>query len=472
MCGHSHDRTCSVAGKYVVGYIDRYLGVRERIDGIRAGEHACNLAVGYTLTLGTVFDPCQVLLDLGTLLVGSQAPDILALRRQHHERHAEHGVGTRGEDGDGSVLPLDVELHLRTFGAAYPVTLRIFERVGPIQAVESLQQTRSVGAHAQTPLAHHTLLNGITSANRQSLADLVVGEHRTEFGAPVDLGIRQIGYTVLHQALLLLTLGECCPGRVLALKTCNEFGDRFGFLCDIVVVMVEHLNECPLRPVVELRIAGLDRTAPIVAETYLTELADISLDVLARCYFGVLTGLNSILLRRQAIGVEAHGVQHVEAALAFVAAVDIRGNIAQRMAYVQTGTRRIREHVQHIVVRFVRLITYSIGIGIVPRLLPFLLNVAKVVFHIIVYDLENFDVLCLPAFGFVEPIKRTKLQFFSDICKLLSEIITYLLKLCIELQFAVEYGSCSTRVNDRKTITPDNGSRMDRYRTDNGPITG
>ena len=26
------------------------------------------------------------------------------------------------------------------------------------------------------------------------------------------------------------------------------------------------------------------------------------------------------------------------------------------------------------------------------------------------------------AFGFGEPIERTKLQFFSDICKLLSEI--------------------------------------------------
>ncbi len=156
--------------------------------------------------------------------------------------------------------------------------------------------------------------------------------------------------------------------------------------------MVEHLDECPLCPVVELRIAGLDRTAPIVAETYLTELADVSLDVLVRCYFGVLTGLNSILLRRQAIGVETHGVQHVEAALAFVPAVDIRGDIAQRMAYVQTGTRRIREHVQHIVVRFVRLITYSIGIGIVPRLLPFLLNVAKVVFHIVKFTIYTFTI--------------------------------------------------------------------------------
>ena len=28
------------------------------------------------------------------------------------------------------------------------------------------------------------------------------------------------------------------------------------------------------------------------------------------------------------------------------------------------------------------------------------------------------------VFGFDEPIERTKLQFFSDICKLLSEIIT------------------------------------------------
>ena len=40
--------------------------------------------------------------------------------------------------------------------------------------------------------------------------------------------------------------------------------------------------------------------------------------------------------------------QDVEAFLAFVARVDVRGDIAQRMAYVQAGARRVGEHVEHV----------------------------------------------------------------------------------------------------------------------------
>ena len=96
----------------------------------------------------------------------------------------------------------------------------------------------------------------------------------------------------------------------------------------------------------------------------------------------MLTGLDSILLCRQTIGVKAHGVQHVEAFQSFVAAIDIRSDISERMAYMQTCTGRVGEHIQYIVMRLVALVRDFVGGLLVPFRLPFLFNLTKVVFHI------------------------------------------------------------------------------------------
>ena len=58
-----------------------------------------------------------------------------------------------------------------------------------------------------------------------------------------------------------------------------------------------------------------------------------------------VTGLNGILLCRQTVGVKTHWVQHIKALQTFVTTVDIAGDIAQRMSYVKTCSRWIREHV-------------------------------------------------------------------------------------------------------------------------------
>ena len=60
---------------------------------------------------------------------------------------------------------------------------------------------------------------------------------------------------------------------------------------------------------------------------------------------GVLAGLAGVLLGRQPERVEAHRVQHVEAAHPLEADVHVGGDVAQRMAHVQPRPRRVREHV-------------------------------------------------------------------------------------------------------------------------------
>ncbi len=97
----------------------------------------------------------------------------------------------------------------------------------------------------------------------------------------------------------------------------------------------------------------------------------------------MLASLDSILLGRQAIGIIAHGVQHVEASLALVSRIDVACYVAQRVSHMQAGATRVREHVENIELGFVLVDIYLVGIIIFPVLLPFLFNLVEVVFHIV-----------------------------------------------------------------------------------------
>ena len=60
------------------------------------------------------------------------------------------------------------------------------------------------------------------------------------------------------------------------------------------------------------------------------------------------TGLDGVLLGRQAEGVVAQGVQHVLAQHAVIAGVSIGGDISQWVSHVQARTGRVGEHILHI----------------------------------------------------------------------------------------------------------------------------
>jgi hypothetical protein len=95
----------------------------------------------------------------------------------------------------------------------------------------------------------------------------------------------------------------------------------------------------------------------------------------------VLAGLYGVLLGGQAEGVVSHRVQDVEAFLAFVARVDVRGDIAQRMAYVQAGARRVGEHVEHVEFGPRRVGLDLVGFIFLPAALPLGLDLLEIVLH-------------------------------------------------------------------------------------------
>ena len=96
---------------------------------------------------------------------------------------------------------------------------------------------------------------------------------------------------------------------------------------------------------------------------------------------------DGVLLGGQAKGVEAHGVQDVVAAHAFVAGDDVGGDVAQRVADVQPDARGVGEHVHAKVLGlagvkpFVAGVPDVEGLGVGPALLPLSFDLLEVVFH-------------------------------------------------------------------------------------------
>ena len=87
-----------------------------------------------------------------------------------------------------------------------------------------------------------------------------------------------------------------------------------------------------------LRIAGANLAVPVEREANLVELLAVAVDVGYGSYLWVLTCLDSILLSRQTISIVTHRVQHVIAIETLVASIDVAGDIAKWVTYVQTSS--------------------------------------------------------------------------------------------------------------------------------------
>ena len=165
-------------------------------------------------------------------------------------------------------------------------------------------------------------------------------------------------------------------------KMCYQLADRLSLMTRIAIEAVEHLLESPLRPVVISRIAGTHFAVPVERETNLVQLLTIAGDISRSSDRRMLSRLNGILFGRQAVCIVSHRIQHIESLQTLVACINVTGNVSQRMTYVKTGSRRIREHVQHIELLFGFIFDNLIGLSVHPSLLPFFFNFSEIIFHI------------------------------------------------------------------------------------------
>ena len=131
-----------------------------------------------------------------------------------------------------------------------------------------------------------------------------------------------------------------------------------------------------------MRIAGAHLTVPVKAEADLVELLAVAVDVLLGGDGWVLTGLDGILLGGQSVSVISHRIENIEAVEPLIAGVDVAGNVSQRMTYMQSRAGRVREHVEHVVFRTVRVLCDFVGLMVDPLFLPLFLNLSEIVVHV------------------------------------------------------------------------------------------
>ena len=141
MSRNGHDGACSVSGQYIIADPDRNSLLCKRIDGIRSGEYAGHTTIGDAFAFRLLLRVGNVFIYVRFLCGCGQFSYQFAFGSEHHEGDAEDRIGTCREDGERLVRVLDLEFHLGTFAASDPVALCLFQGIGPVDGVQSVQQT-------------------------------------------------------------------------------------------------------------------------------------------------------------------------------------------------------------------------------------------------------------------------------------------------------------------------------------------
>ncbi len=254
------------------------------------------------------------------------------LGRDAHEARAEKRVGPGRVDLEHVAEIAGRFRHLeaneRALAAADPVALHGAHLVRPIvERIERIEQVLRVVGDLEDVLRQFALLDDGAGAPAAPIDDLLVGQHRVVDRVPVD-----------------------ARGAPL---------DEAG---------LQHVEEEGLLLRVIFGIAGRELARPVEREPHRLELAPHDGDIV----IGPLARVNAAghrgVLRRQAEGVPAHRVQHVEAPGPLVARHHVAHRVVARVADMDAA-RRVGKHLQHVIGRTPVALDGE-GAGRVPRFLP------------------------------------------------------------------------------------------------------
>ena len=346
--GNGHDGTGAVVGNDIVGNPH---GDLLAVDGVYhvAARKGAVLLEG---TLGALDgrDMLGVLDDLGHGLLVLRTLDELVQTRvlgsQDKEGDTEERVGSRGEDGDLTLVALDGlailvaqgKVDLGALGTTDPVGLHLLDALGPAgELLQVVEQLLGVIGNLEVPLLQVALLGLGAAAPALTLGDLLVGQNGLTSGTPVDR--------------VLLTVDQA---------------------------LFPQLLKDPLTPTVIIGTAGLDHAIQIVGEAHALHRGESLVHVLIRPGGSLRVVLDGGVLGRQAKGVKADGVQHIVAAHAGLTGHGVADGIVARVAHVQVA-RRIREHLEHVLLGLAGVGVDGKEVGVLPGLHPLGLNGLRVV---------------------------------------------------------------------------------------------
>ena len=208
LAGHGHDRPGAVGGQHVVGEVDGHRLAGERVGGVGAGEAAplgrgrprsrggrSRRCCGRVSTNASTSARCSSVVMAATSgCSGASTQKVmpkLVSGRVVNTRMQPRSVGRRR----------DRHVELGALGAADPVALLADHPVGPVQAVEVVEQLLGVVGDAEVPLLQVALLDHVAGALAGAVGQhLLVGQHRLAAGAPVDRGVGAVGEAGLEEA--------------------------------------------------------------------------------------------------------------------------------------------------------------------------------------------------------------------------------------------------------------------------------
>ena len=191
-----------------------------------------------------------------------------------------------------------------------PVALHESHLLGPArQRLKRIQEFVGETGDAEEPLRQPAFLDDRARAPAAPVHDLLVGEHRAIDRIPVDPGLFAL--------------------------------DEFG---------LEEVEEQRLLVFVIAWVASRELALPIDREPHHLQLPAHRRDVRVGPLGGMHATFEGRVLRRQAEGVPAHGVEDVEAPRPLVARNHVAHGIVAHVAHVDAA-RGVREHLQDVVGR-------------------------------------------------------------------------------------------------------------------------
>ena len=320
--------------------------------------------------LGTLDDLTHAGLVLGAL---DQVHQALVLGGEQEERVAEQRVGTGGEDGNLALIALDWvaidvaqrEVDLGALGAADPVGLHLLDALGPTgELLQIVEQLLRIFGDLDVPLLEVALLHLGVATPATALGDLLVGEHGLALGAPVDRVLLAVDQTPLPQLL-----------------------------------------EDPLAPTVVIGAARLNQAIHVVGKAHALHGSEGLVHVLIGPCGGLGVVLDGRVLSGKTESVETDGMQHVVAAHTGLAGHGVADGVVAGVAHVQV-TRRVREHLEDVLLGLGGIGVHSEEILLLPGLHPLFLNGLRVVSRDLPRRATSVIVLVAIAHGWLLSFKR------------------------------------------------------------------
>jgi len=223
-----------------------------------------------------------------------------------------------------------------------PVLLHRDHAFRPIlQSSQVIQKAVAVGGDLEIPLFQLFLDDRRMAAPAAAVDDLLIGQGRLATGAPVDAG----GLLVRQAAF-------------------------------------QHLQKNPLVPAVIFRQAGRDFPLPVIGKSHAQEFLFHPIDAFERPCLWVRLVFDGGVLGRLAEGVESHGMQDAETLQDLVTGHNVADGIIAHMPHVDTP-RRIRKHLQDVILRLGLIRDGPVELFLGPNLLPLVFQIFEIVVHVL-----------------------------------------------------------------------------------------